>query len=60
MEIIRTSFDIPKALHKAFKKRCVALDKDMKDVLQEIMNKWLMQEQNKEVGEEWKKPSLKN
>ena len=52
MEIVRTSFDIPKELHKNFRRMCLDLDVKMNVVIREIMNKWLIvQENNKEVKE---------
>ena len=60
MNLVKTSFDIPKELHKAFRRMCLDLDLKMNVVIREIMNKWLITQQNKEVGEKWKKPSLKN
>ena len=47
MEIVRTSFDIPKALLKNFKGTCVDLDVTMSEVIREIMNKWLIVQENK-------------
>jgi len=60
MELIKTSFDLPKQLHKKFKSVCAAIDRNMNEVVRELMNKWLIKEQNKEVDKLWKKPSLKN
>jgi len=61
MELVKTSFDIPKQLHKKFKSVCAIIDRNMNEVVRELMNKWLMiQENNLEVGEKWKKPSSKN
>ena len=47
MEIVRTSFDIPKELHKKFKGVCHNKDRNMNEVIREIMNKWLMEQENK-------------
>lgn len=60
MKIVRTSFDIPKALHTKFKTTCANLDVDMKNIIREIINKWLITQQNKEVDKVWKKQSLKS
>ena len=61
MELVKTSFDIPKALHKKFRRMCLDLDVKMNVIIREIMNKWLMiQEHNLEVDKVWKKASSKN
>ena len=60
MELVKTSYMLPKELKKNFKLTCVRIDRNMNEVIREIMNKWLIQQQNKEVGKKWKKQSSKN
>ena len=45
MELVRTSFDIPKELHATFKSACATLNVDMKNIIREIINKWLMKQE---------------
>ena len=51
MEFKKTSFDLPKELLKKFKGLCHDNDKFMNRVVREIMNKWIMEQENKEVKE---------
>ena len=61
MSLVKTSFTIPKELKQKFKSVCAAIDRNMNEVMWEIMNKWLMiQENNLEVDKLWKKASSKN
>ena len=61
MILVKTSFTIPKELKQKFKSVCAAIDRNMNEVMREIMNKWLMiQENNLEVDKFWKKASSKN
>jgi len=55
MELIKTSFDLPKELHTKFKSVCAVIDRNMNEVVRELMNKWLIKQQNKEVDKSWKK-----
>ena len=50
MELVKTSFDLPKELHKKFKGVCHDNDKNMNEVIREIMNKWLIVQENKKGG----------
>ncbi len=50
MKIVKTSFDIPKELHKSFRRMCLDLDVKMNVIIREIMNKWLMVQENKKGG----------
>jgi len=59
MELIKTSFDLPKELLQKFKTTCAKVDRYMNEVVRELMNKWLIQQQNKEVDKLWKKQILK-
>ncbi len=47
MELVKTSFDLPKELLKKLKGTCVEIDRTMNSVLREIINKWLMVQENK-------------
>jgi len=47
MELIKTSFDLPKELHQKFKEVCVKQGVNMNFIIREIMNKWLMVQENK-------------
>jgi len=60
MELVKTSFDLPKELLQKFKTTCAKVDRYMNEVVRELMNKWLIQQQNKEVGENWKKKISKD
>ena len=50
MELVKTSFDIPKELHTKFKAMCANNESKMNHVIREIMNKWLMVQENKKGG----------
>ena len=50
MELVKTSYDIPKELRTKFKTTCAALEVNMNFIIREIMNKWLMEQENKKGG----------
>ncbi len=52
MELVKTSFDIPKELHKSFRRMCLDLDVKMNIVIRALMNKWLIVQENKKGGKE--------
>ena len=45
--MITLSIKMPKELQKNFKKMCIDVDRNMNDVAREIINKWLMVQENK-------------
>ena len=52
MKLIRTSYDLPEELHQKFKEVCVTKKVNMNFIIREIMNKWLMEQENKKGGKE--------
>ena len=50
MKMTKTSFDLPTHLQKNFKKMCIDVDRNMNEVIREIINKWLMVQENKKYG----------
>ena len=55
MELVKTSFDLPEELHAKFKAMCANNKTKMNHIIRELMNKWLITQQNKEVDKSWKK-----